>query len=314
VTIVLDIRSVARVEDFVAPDDDPNDLGWVEELWEDGTSRPEWTFVATDAGSTVGRAGFVVTPSVTDPAWVGLLPPSEMTLFGAAAWAGEPVEVLAELVRAARRALGDAVPDVLEIRTNPAVHSRPEERLALAAALDLTLFQEKEGVLWEDHGEPVQVPQRIRSRSLADTGPVAYAEVFARIPEGTLDRNDRWYYERVDPQHWAAQMMEFADGAEETWLVAECEEGPVGMVAISPFDGPDTATISYIGVLPEHRGNGYVDDLLAAGTAAAQRAGFTRILSDVDTQNHPMLAAMERAGHHASATPWHVWSHRGTVR
>ena len=85
------------------------------------------------------------------------------------------------------------------------------------------------------------------------------------------------------------------------------------MVAISPFDEPGTATIAYIGVLPEHRGNGYVDDLLAAGTAAAQRAGFTRILSDVDTENHPMLAAMERAGHHASATPWHVWSHRGEV-
>ncbi len=44
-----------------------------------------------------------------------------------------------------------------------------------------------------------------------------------------------------------------------------------------------------------------------------KRAGFARILSDVDTDNHPMLAAMERAGHRASSTPWHVWSHRGEV-
>ena len=71
---MLDIRSVERVDDFAAPDDDPGDLGWVEEMWKDGSSRPGWTFVASDAGSTVGRAGFVVTPSVTDPAWVGSLP------------------------------------------------------------------------------------------------------------------------------------------------------------------------------------------------------------------------------------------------
>ena len=312
-TIVLDIRSVERVEDFAAPDDDPDDLGWVKEMWEDGSSRPEWTFVATAAGATVGRAGFVVTPSVTNPAWVGSLPPLEMTLFGATAWAGDPVVVLAELVRAARRSLGDTVPKILEIRTNPAIHQRPDERLALAAALDLPLFQEKEGVLWEGRGESVEASRRLRFCSLADIGPHTYAEVFARIPEGTLDRNDRWYYERVRPGHWAAQMMEYADGAEETWLIAASAEGAVGMVAISPFDEPGTATIAYIGVLPENRGNGYVDDLLAAGTDAAQRAGFTRILSDVDTQNHPMLAAMERAGHHASATPWHVWSHRGEV-
>ena len=310
---MLDIRSVERVEGFAAPDDDPADLGWVQEMWDDGSSRPEWTFVATDGDSPVGRVGFVVTPSVTDPAWVGSLPPSEMTLFGAAAWTGDPVAVLAELVRAARLSLGDTVPEILEIRTNPAFHKRPEERLALAAALHLPVFQEKEGVLWEEEGGPAATPRRLRVRSLADLGPARYAEVFARIPQGTLDRNDQWYFERVRPEHWAAQMLEYADGAEDSWLIAENDAGPVGMVGISPFDEPGTATVAYIGVLPEHRGNGYVDDLLAAGTAAAQRAGFTRILSDVDTENQPMLAAMERAGHHASSTPWHVWSHRGPV-
>ncbi len=236
-----------------------------------------------------------------------------MALFGAAAWAGDPVRVLAELVRAARRSLGDTVPTTIEIRTNPAIHQKPDERLALAAALDLPLFQEKEGVLWEERGDKVEASRRLRFRSLAETGPQAYAEVFARVPIGTLDRNDQWYYERVRPDHWAAQMLEYADGAEDTWLIAESDEGPIGMVGISPFDEPGTATIAYIGVLPEHRGNGYVDDLLAAATSAAQEAGFARILSDVDTDNHPMLAAMDRAGHLASSTPWHVWSHRGEV-
>jgi ribosomal protein S18 acetylase RimI-like enzyme len=73
------------------------------------------------------------------------------------------------------------------------------------------------------------------------------------------------------------------------------------------------ATITFVGVLPAHRGNGYIDDLLAAGTAVAQRNGFATILSDVDTENTPMMAAMERAGHHPGARTWHVWHQVGSV-
>lgn len=97
------------------------------------------------------------------------------------------------------------------------------------------------------------------------------------------------------------------------WRLLWSPPDAAGFVAVSDFDGSGTATIAFIGSLPEHRGNGHVDDLMAAGTAAAQRNGFTAMLSDVDTENTPMLAAMERAGHHAGVRPWHVWHHIGSV-
>ena len=87
----------------------------------------------------------------------------------------------------------------------------------------------------------------------------------------------------------------------------------MGFVAVSPFSEPETATIVHVGVLPEQRGNSYIDDLLAKGTSTAQHAGFTKILSDVDTLNFPMLAAMERGGYLSDARPWHVWTHHGDV-
>jgi hypothetical protein len=37
------------------------------------------------------------------------------------------------------------------------------------------------------------------------------------------------------------------------------------------------------------------------------------MLSDVDIENTPMMAAMERAGHHADVRPWHIWHHVGSV-
>jgi ribosomal protein S18 acetylase RimI-like enzyme len=78
------------------------------------------------------------------------------------------------------------------------------------------------------------------------------------------------------------------------------------------LDEPATGTIVHIGVLPAHRGRGCVNDLLAGAASAARRRGFRHILSDIDTLNEPMAAALVRAGHDPAARPWHVWHYRMT--
>ena len=60
-------------------------------------------------------------------------------------------------------------------------------------------------------------------------------------------------------------------------------------------------TVFYVGVVPEMRGRGYVDDLLAAGTATLldvrSKGGDEKPLrADTDVANAPMAAAFERAG------------------
>ena len=307
----LTIRSVSRAEDFaVAPGDDPDYVGTVAAIWEDGEGRPEWTFVAALDGIPVARVGYVVTDTVTDPAWLASLPPKELGLFGPAAWGEDPVATLEATIRRTIAVTGGDL--TLELTANPERHPDVEMRRQLAGRLGLDLFQEKEGVLWVDHGSPITVPDRLAFRTIAEIGAERYGEVMARPGSGTLDRNDAWYYARVRAPDWAAQMLEFCDECDEgTWLIGEIDGDPVGYVAVSPFHDEGTATIVHIGVVPEHRGHGYIDDLLAAGTEVAREAGFNRILSDVDVLNAPMLAAMERAGHLASATTWHVWAYRG---
>ena len=51
--------------------------------------------------------------------------------------------------------------------------------------------------------------------------------------------------------------------------------------------------INYIGVVPEMRGNGYVRDLFARGTAEIQAMGCRRAAAEIDEVNHPALAACE---------------------
>ena len=136
----------------------------------------------------------------------------------------------------------------------------------------------------------------------------------ARAGRDTLDRNDRWYRDHMDEAHWAAQMMEYLQEEDSgSWLVASDAAGdPVGMVAVSTFD-PGVATVTFIGVVPEHRGHGYGHDLLQAATSAAYGRGFEEMLSDVDTLNPPMIDTMRSAGHLDGVRPWHIWHYRAEV-
>ena len=68
-----------------------------------------------------------------------------------------------------------------------------------------------------------------------------------------------------------------------------------------PAEPPGFLTLFYVGVVPEMRGRGYVDDLLATGTAIlpdARAAGGTEkpLRVDTDVANAPMAAAFSRAG------------------
>src|SRR6476660_9761120 len=79
----------------------------------------------------------------------------------------------------------------------------------------------------------------------------------------------------MDEAHWAAQMMEYLQEEDsESWLVASDAAGdPVGMVAVSTFD-PGVATITFIGVVPEHRGHGYGARPAAGGDLSGARPGL----------------------------------------
>jgi GNAT superfamily N-acetyltransferase len=147
-----------------------------------------------------------------------------------------------------------------------------------------------------------------------ETGRDLYLEVMARAGRDTLDRNDRWYRDHMDEAHWAAQMMQYLQEEEaESWLVAaDAASDPLGAVAVSTFD-PGVATISFIGVVAEHRGHGYGHDLLQAATSAAHGRSFEEILSDVDTLNKPMIDTMRNVGHLDGLRPCHIWHYRGEV-
>ncbi len=303
------VRSVTEADDF-----GEDMVDQVLASWESGESRPEWCFVLERRDERIGRIGYRVTETCP-PEYLGDLPPMELFGFGWQMRWEEAEDDMRLLLSESLRQVGAAFPQILEIRIQKELHDRPDRRVEVLLSMGWELFQEKAGYLWmrEDQVAPPS-PARLRFVTLAEVGDEMYEDVMARCGQGTLDRNDRYYWRLAGAANWAAVMMGYAGPDDrERWLLGLEAGEPVGYVGVSAFDEQDTATIAHIGVVPAFRGMGYVNDLLTAGTAAARDAGFAAILSDVDTLNAPMRKAMIRAGHLPDRRPWHVWAFRAAV-
>jgi RimJ/RimL family protein N-acetyltransferase len=317
---MVTIRAIGRDEfdawRAVAADEPSNErMGdRIRGAWADGSGGPGLTFVALDeTGTPVGRVAVThasiasVLPDVHEAVALGMWLP----------WRDPAaVEIGRRLIEEALAALPPEV-IALDAHANPEYMVGSEVRRAVFEAAGLPLFQEKEGFVWTPDASPAPVAEpRLTMRPIVEVGRDLYAQTMSRATDGTLDRQDRYYAALVGRDGWGPEMLGYlSDEDAPSWLLAFDSAGEVvGYVALGRFEQPERGTIIHIGVVPEHRGRGYVTDLLRACNEAAIGRGLVNVLSDVDVENPPMIAAMERAGHHASGTPWHVHHYRQELR
>lgn len=307
---MITIRSIAADEtDRFAVAGGGDVLDQLTDAWRTGSSRPAWTLLAEEDGRPVARGALLVQP----------IGGGVSALEGTAAflWADDQHPRQAEAFRAVADGLAERLashgPTTLDRRLNPEVHADVTAMRSLLEASGFTLFQEKVGFAWTPSVAAPPPPSTLRLVTLADAGRDAFRRVMATTTAGTLDRNDCYYIARCGPEPWAAEMMTAqGEGDETSWLLGYHGTESAGFVAVSAFD-EDTWTIVHIGVVPEHRGHGHVSELLAAADRVARDRRFSAGLSDVDVENAPMVAAMERAGHRTDLRPWHVWHYRREV-
>lgn len=309
------VRTVNDVNEFVGVPGDPEDYAdSVSGLWDSGDSRPGWCFLLEDGPAKVGRIGFRVAPTVSDQSRLGSLPAEELFVYGLhLRWEDDYLEAGRRLIAEAVTAISGDVPQLLEVRINNSLHPSAEARVHLMNTLEMDLFQEKHGFFWTDDRRLVESGDRLECLSISDVGVEAYRAVMAPCGMGTLDRNDRYYWEGCGPDNWAAEMTEcLVDEDAHMWLIGYHDDEPVGYVAVVSVEDWGS-TIGHVGVVPQYRGRGYIHNLLTAGTASAQRSGITSMLSDVDVLNDPMLNAMQGAGHIRDPERWHLWVFRSNT-
>ena len=268
-----------------------------------GAMRREWCHVAHDNAGVVGRFAFWSLPTLDVPIALVLLDIAPRVVS-----ADDRTEIASALLaRAVYDALVGTTPEfgyVLdEPEQTPQWQRSPAER---AAWLDTAGFRVARSTSrWSYSGPPPATRNRLTYRTFEEAGEPAVLDALEQVSSATLDARVEAERVRLGGAGEARETLEdlrSLDVMPGWWQLGYDASGElVGL--IMPARAPAMTTIGYVGVVPSQRGNRYVDDLLAHGTAILRRdVPGMEVRADTDLSNAPMAAAFERAGYSRFAT------------
>ena len=272
-------------------------VGWIPadrylaELAED-MYRPEWTWIAEHDSQVVGRALWWGPKGSPHPVALDCLDVDPAV--------GDRAAVAADLIGAALAGFPEPVQYSIEVtggwRDDPATVAAVEWRRAAAHAAGLTREVERLQFEWAPADGVPPAAGRLRFTEASDE---QFLALFRRIAEGSLDAQTRANLAAKGVDATAREEMDFylgAPGKREWWRIAYTREREVAGMAI-PSATPYNVNVGYLGVVPEFRGRGYVDEVLAEITRLHASNGESRITATTDMGNAPMAAAFGRAGY-----------------
>ncbi|MGW3581877.1 GNAT family N-acetyltransferase [Streptomyces rubiginosohelvolus] len=266
-----------------------------------GRRLPEWMWVALDGERVVARAAWWTNAPGGEPLALDFFDLDD------ALPAPERVEIGVRLLETATAAVvpagaqrpeyGRFVPP--DWREDPVVRETVGARIAAAEATGARMLVERLRLEWragtpvpEDSGRLVFRPVTGREDLLALMTPVMEGTLDAHGQEDLASGLDT---RAAAEKHYDEELAGYSTPM-AWWRIAELPTGePVGFVI--PARNNYHPIISYIGVLPGRRGQGYIDELLAEGTRVLAAEGVERIRAATDLGNVPMARSFERLGY-----------------
>jgi RimJ/RimL family protein N-acetyltransferase len=181
----------------------------------------------------------------------------------------------------------------------PAVLASLAWRLDAARRSGLGASLERLRYEWTPSAGLPDPPSRLLFRPEPDDD--VFIDLFRRVLNGTLDQTSKRETELIGAQAQARKDVAFyrdqMHGDRAWWRVACTPAGELAGFGI-PSRNTEHPVVGYLGVLPEHRGHGYVDEILAEVTRTLTvQARASTIHADTDLGNQPMAASFERAGY-----------------
>ena len=262
-----------------------------------GHRRPEWMWVALRGNRLLARVAWWGQDGDDTPHILDVL---------------DLDDSLDDSVDVAVRLLRTAMAEVLPAGTRPPRYSRivpadwregrssrrvVEDRMGVLERTGARLLVERLRLEWRP-GTPIPEPRgRLVFRPIRDTEEIL--ALMTRVLDGTLDAHSREDLTRMSAREAAVRHFEeelaHYRSPRDWWRIATLPDGePVGFV--TPARNDYNPIIGYIAVLPEHRGNGYIDEILVEGTRVLAAQDVPRIRAATDMGNIPMANAFQRVG------------------
>lgn len=263
---------------------------------EQGRRRPEWLWVALRGGRLAARAAWWGGAVNAVPSVLDFLDLSDVP---------DRIDIGVSLLRTA---LGEIVtaravpPEYVRFvspgwREQAGSRREVEDLMAIVSRTGAHLLAERFRFEWRPGARVPEPGGRLIFRSASSEHEVI--DLMTLAMEGTLDAHGRRDLARMAPReaaarHYYGELARYRS-PRRWWQIAEQPGGePVGFVF--PARNDYGAIIAYLGVLPAHRGHGYIDEILAAGTRILAAQDVPRIRATTDLGNVPMAAAFSRAG------------------
>lgn len=273
-----------------------------EELADDlaaGRRRPEWMWVALSGDRLLARAAWWSRSATDAPLILDILDIDD------SASGRDHVDIGARLLQAAMATTlpkGSRPPDYSRFvppdwRDDGATRRAVEDRMMVVERTGGRFFVERLRLEWRPESSIPEPSGRLVFRPVRDAEELV--ALMSSALDGTLDVHDRDDLTRLSaPEAAVRHYEELArhTSPRDWWRIAMLPDGePAGLVI--PARNDYNAIIAYIAVLPSHRGNGYIDDILAEGTLILADQHVPRIRASTDLLNIPMADAFRRAGY-----------------
>lgn len=287
---------------FIATATDSKHVGeirqYVDGLLANGAIRTDWCYFAERDGHPIGRGAFYTLPNCDHPSALVLLD---------LPWQSEAASdvgtaLLQEMLSIACSLGADQLEYVIDTPVQrPQWQVHPDRRASLVEQHGFRMIRKT--VRFElERGEArhqLSADHDVQFRSMTDVGENAFIDTIRRVSAASLDQQIRAQREKLGKEDDAREHFKDLTTLEYDptwWEVAYTPDDDLVGVTV-PIENPTSAAIGYIGVVPEMRGQGYVDTLLARGTATLVESGAERIIADTDVGNIPMANAFRRAGY-----------------
>ncbi|MDX5564390.1 GNAT family N-acetyltransferase [Streptomyces sp. ID05-04B] len=262
--------------------------------------RPEWMWVALRGDRLLARAAWWCRPGSDAPLILDVLDIDD------SASATDRVDTGVRLLHTAMAATlpnGSRPPEYSRLvppdwRDNALTRQVIEDRMTVLEQTGARLFVERLRLEWRPESPVPEPSGRLAFRPVHDAKELV--ALMASVLDGTLDAHGRDDLTRMSApeaadKHYEDELARYTS-PRDWWRIATLPQGePVGFVI--PAHNGYNAIIAYIAVLPAHRGNGYIDDLLAEGTRVLAEQDVPRIRASTDLGNVPMANAFRRAGY-----------------
>ncbi|MCF3179627.1 GNAT family N-acetyltransferase [Streptomyces polychromogenes] len=265
----------------------------IREEFAENRFRPEWTWFAEDGdGRPLARA-----------LWWGRADserPVTLDCLQVAPGVADPAALAAALLGAGHAAFGRRPGHHLSLprgwRDDPALAGAVAWRREAAARAGLTREIERLRYEWTPAAGTAAPTGRLVFREGTDE---EFLDAFARLSRGSLDLATRYELESLTEEELAREDFEFyrdCPGERSWWRLAHLPDGTLAGMAV-PSATPYHRNVGYLGVVPEQRGRGLIDEVLAEITRFHASEGAGRVTATTDTVNLPMAAAFDRAGY-----------------